>query len=123
MRQGEGAQCRDGGGGGVHRIGDTVRGPAVPSGPAICHPEPAGAQGAVYDALIARAVERDRRGDLSRGTGEERLGAAQVAHAFLAGRGDEIDGCLQAHAHTVDLLGERQHRGEAPAVVADARTG
>ena len=52
--------------------------------------------------------------------GEVVLGAAKIADAFLAGRRDELDGALRAQAHTVDLAGEREHDGEAAAVVVDA---
>jgi hypothetical protein len=49
------------------------------------------------------------------------LDPAEVAEPLLADGGDEVDRAPRAHAAPVDLLGQGEHRGEAAAVVADAR--
>ena len=72
------------------------------------------------DALVAGAVERDHGVRVRAASREVVLGAAQIADAFLAGRRDELDGALSAHASAVDLGGEREHDRQPAAVVVDA---
>ena len=105
---------------GVHRIRDAERGPAVPTRAAKVKAETTRAERAVDDALVAGAVERDRRGRAAHRAREQLLRAAQVARALLArGRG-ENDRRARAKLRAVDHAGEREHRREAAPVVADA---
>jgi hypothetical protein len=72
------------------------------------------------DALVAGAVERNNGRSIQGVIAKEVSRSAEVAVAFLAGRPDELDRSAGAQVHAVNLLGDREHGGEAAPVVADA---
>src|SRR6185437_2777342 len=106
--------------GGVHRIRNAERAPAVAAAAAERDAKAARAERAVDDALITGAVERDHGTRAARVSGKKRLGSAQVAVSLLAGRRHEVHRRQRGQRARGDRLGEREHYGETAPVVADA---
>src|SRR5262245_23674161 len=74
------------------------------------------------DALVARAVERNRGVRVSASLREILFRSAQITDAFFARRCDELDRSVGTKTGTVDFARERQHHRETTTVVVDART-
>jgi hypothetical protein len=75
----------------------------------------------VDDALIAGAIERDRRRGLIGQAREQVLRPSEISRTLLASRGSENDRTSRPNDVSIDLLCDREHRGETATVVADAR--
>jgi hypothetical protein len=84
---------------------------------------PTRGEGAVNDALVARAVEDHRRRRFAALVGEQMLRSAEIPRALLAGGADEVDWPLGRQARAVEHLRVGEHRGHPPPVVSDARPG
>jgi hypothetical protein len=89
--------------------------------PDVRHPKAPRAQRTRHNALVARAIQGDDSSSVVAAIAEVHPRTAQIAGAFLACGGHEINRPARDQPMTIDLFGQREHHRQTAAVVVDPR--